>query len=128
MWLTDVFQCTKNLMYDFEKRAALIKELENYRFKVQTHSWGSFTCFNWKFKKLASDDQLACIKNNGRVINDSEFFDSVKNPLNVTVREETPFPTLQQNPPLPIPKSPDYGWGNTSPSSPRGGWGEFRFN
>ena len=62
MWLTDVFQCTKNLMYDFEKRAALIKELENYRFKVQTHSWGSFTCLNWKFKKLASDDQLACIK------------------------------------------------------------------
>ena len=121
MWLTDVFQCTKNLMYDFEKRAALIKELENHRFKIQTHSWDSFTCFNWKFKKLASDDQLALIRNNGYIDRkDSDFSDSFKIPrLNVTVREES---SRSQSPPLTCPKSPDYEWGSSFPSSPRGEW------
>ena len=124
MWLTDVFQCTKNLMYDFEKRAALIKELENHRFKVQTHSWGSFTCFNWKFKKLASDDQLAFRKNNGYVNRkNSEFSDSFKIPrLNVTARVES---SRSPSPPLIFPKSPDYELENSSSSPPRGGWGKM---
>ena len=69
MWQSDVFKCTKNLHDDNNKREALMQELENHRFKIVDQSERSFSCFNWKFEKCATDDQLAFIKNNGRVNN-----------------------------------------------------------
>ena len=74
MWQSDVFQCTMNSTSDYDKREALIKELENHRFKILVRMKDSFTCFNWKFEKFATDDQLALIKNNGRV-NDYRVFE-----------------------------------------------------
>ena len=117
MWLSDVFECTKNLRYDYEKRQALITELEKHRFKMWYDGPTFFKCFNWKFEKLASDDQLAFIKNNAH----ANRSDSVKMPkLPRWGRSPTRSPS-----PLRRPPSPDSVWRTMRSPSPCGGRGSW---
>ena len=60
MWQSDVFKCTMNLHDDNNKRMALMQELENHRFKIVDQSERSFSCFNWKFEKCATDNNRVC--------------------------------------------------------------------
>ena len=106
MWLSDVFECTKNLRYDYEKRQALITELEKHRFKMCGDGPTFFKCFNWKFEKLASDDQLAFIKNNAH----ANRSDSVKMPK---------LPRWGRSPT----RSPSPRWGRSPTRSPSPRWG-----
>ena len=125
MWLSDVFQCTKNLRFDYEKREALETELEKYRFKICSRDSTSFSCFNWKFDELASDDKLSLIKNNAHITKNSSIKTS-KSPSWRTSPTRSPSP-LEYSPSRRFsPGRSCGGWG-TSPLdvSPlhRGSWG-----
>ena len=123
MWQSDVFKCTKNLQCDFNKRVALIQELENHRFKILSESKSSFSCFNWKFEKCATDDQLAFIKNNGRV-NNYQRPSASRSPVYNSGRldENIGQPDMDRSPASDwdeIQSPTDSPWWTTQPKSPK---------
>ena len=123
MWQSDVFKCTMNLHDDNHKRRALIQELENHRFKIVSESESSFSCFNWKFEKCATDDQLAFIKNNGRV-NNYQWRSPPRSPVYNSDRldENIGQPDMDRSPASDwdeIQSPTDNPWWGTKPKSPK---------
>ena len=129
MWQSNVFQCTMNSHSDYDKREALIKELENHRFKILSRMKDCFSCFNWKFEKFATDDQLALIKNNGR-FNDYQPRSPPRSPEYTSGRwdEKIGQPDMDRSPasdwdeiqsPSWTDSPTDSPWWTTQPKSPR---------